>query len=246
MTVLDGYGLLKVSPADLPAEPALLRFRPITMADQPASCAVEDTAFPNPAHRASHEKVSRAYHGPQSRPEPVKLPATLICHQLAYRISRCSDISYGLFTLLNSNPDPASAMARLSADSLRPLITEDEDGHKSVLLAHAVSTRGNSPVVTDTDMMFPENWRDTEASKGSPLGHQTNGRTLCLHSLAVVPEAQRMGIGTLVVKAYIRVMRESGICDRIALLCQSVSYSGSPVYPSLIICGGLRTYRPCC
>lgn len=62
MMDLDGYGLLLVSPADLPADPGHLSFRPLTMADQPASCAVEDTAFPNPFHRASREKVSGAYH----------------------------------------------------------------------------------------------------------------------------------------------------------------------------------------
>ena len=125
---------------------------------------------------------------------------------------------------MHTSPDPALVMARLRPDQLRPLMTMDEGGG-AVLLAHAVSTMGNSPVVTDKDMSFPGNWRDAEASRGSPVGDQPGGRTLCLHSLAVVPEAQRMGIGKLVVSAYLQLMRDSGLCDRVALICQDVSHT---------------------
>ena len=86
---------------------------------------------------------------------------------------------------------------------------------------------GNGPVVKDTDMDYPKNWRDTEATKDSPLGHQDHGRTVCVHSLAVIPEVQGYGVGRFAMKAYLRVMRESGLADRVALLCQDVSRPGA-------------------
>lgn len=136
---------------------------------------------------------------------------------------KCSNISYGIFARLEKEPQPGSLASKVSADRAGDLTAEDKTG-KLVLLAHIVSTMGTGAIVTDKDMAYPQNWRDSEASKGSPLGHQEDGRTVCLHSLAVIPEMQGSGLGKLIVSAYLGAMRESGLCDRVALLCQDVSH----------------------
>ena len=141
---------------------------------------------------------------------------------------KCSNISYGIFVRPEKEPQPGSLMSKIREDCTNAVRTEDKAG-KLVLLAHIVSTMGTDPIVTDKNMAYPQNWRDSEASRGSPLGHQEDGRTVCLHSLAVMPEVQGSGLGKLVVSAYLRAMRESELCDRVALLCQDVSHLDAPI-----------------
>ncbi|KAF5968951.1 acetyltransferase [Fusarium coicis] len=102
----------------------------------------------------------------------------------------------------------------------RPVESGRCDGAKHVVFAHVLATLGTHPVVTDADMAMPENWRDSKASKGSPLGHQSSGRTICLHSFIVCPEVQGVGIGKTVMKSYLELMNASGMADRVAIICQ--------------------------
>lgn len=44
------------------------------------------------------------------------------------------------------------------------------------------------------------------------------GGTICIHSLAVAPEFQKMGLGSVLMKSYIARMKDSKIADRLALL----------------------------
>ena len=72
-------------------------------------------------------------------------------------------------------------------------------------------------------MRIPSKWKTRRSSLPSsddeePLGHQDMGGTICLHSLAVDPEFQRMGLGSVLMKSYIARMKDSKIADRIALL----------------------------
>lgn len=39
-----------------------------------------------------------------------------------------------------------------------------------------------------------------------------------MHSVAILPQFQRQGLGRTILKAYVQRMESSGICDRIALL----------------------------
>lgn len=103
--------------------------------------------------------------------------------------------------------------------------TGRQDGSKRVMFAHIIATLGKSPVVTDGDMQFPPNWRDALACRNSSLGHQITGRTICLHSFSVCPEVQGIGIGKTAMKSYLQMMNESGVADRIALICKEVSIS---------------------
>lgn len=56
------------------------------------------------------------------------------------------------------------------------------------------------------------------AGEMEPLGHQEQGGTVALHSLAVAKEHQRKGLGTILLKAYIERIKSAKIAERISLL----------------------------
>ena len=91
----------------------------------------------------------------------------------------------------------------------------------SVLLAHIVSSKCCGETVSDKDMDYPKDWRNL-GGKSVDVGHQEMGRTIGLHSLAVSPKLQGCGIGKMIVKAYLQQMNNSGLADRVSLLCQDV------------------------
>ena len=105
--------------------------------------------------------------------------------------------------------------------SLRDKLTSNGDAgsQKLVLVAHAVATMGDSPIVTDRDMDYPKNWRNAQSNG---VGHREHGRTICLHSLAVLPQFQGIGLGPLLMRAYLRYTDQAGLADRTALLCEEV------------------------
>ena len=104
----------------------------------------------------------------------------------------------------------------------KPVETDRQNKAVSVLLAHIISTRSSGQVVTDNDMDFPKDWKDTHGRQES-IGHQESGRTISLHSLAVLPKLQGCGLGKLIVKSFLQQMNDSGTTDRVALICQDVS-----------------------
>ncbi|KAF4988816.1 hypothetical protein FGRMN_9551 [Fusarium graminum] len=108
----------------------------------------------------------------------------------------------------------------MACSILRPVESGRCDEAKHVMFAQVLATLGTHPVVTDADMAMPEDWRDLKACRASPLGHQPEGRTICLHSFIVCPEVQGVGIGKTVMKSYLELMNNSGIADRVAIICQ--------------------------
>lgn len=105
----------------------------------------------------------------------------------------------------------------------REVETGRQDGAKHVLFAHVIATLGEHPTVTDSDMNYPKDWQDTAAAGHSTLGRRSHGRTLCLHSVAVCPEVLGVGVGSTVMRSYIELVKDSGLADRVALICRSVS-----------------------
>ncbi|OLN95623.1 Polyamine N-acetyltransferase 1 [Colletotrichum chlorophyti] len=173
--------------------------QPLTESSVDSCVALENAAFPNPDHRATREKFE-------------------------YRLSTCSDICSGIFCSIVPSEARGFQLETLSVANLAE--TNRPSGARLVLCAHIVSTLGNGPVVTDADMSYPSNWRDQASSKLSGLGHKVMGRTVCLHSFAVAPKLQGCGIGKLLMKSYLQQINNSGVADRIALICQDylVSY----------------------
>ena len=84
---------------------------------------------------------------------------------------------------------------------------------KAVLLGHIVATKTTNPTVTDNDMDIP-----TSDPPDPKLGHKEEGRTVCIHSLAVLPEYQRRGLGKTLIKAYLHRMESHDVADRAALI----------------------------
>lgn len=57
------------------------------------------------------------------------------------------------------------------------------------------------------------------AQSSSPVrGHNQLGRTICVHSLAILPDVQGRGFGRLLMQSFIHRFKEAGVADRIALL----------------------------
>lgn len=68
-------------------------------------------------------------------------------------------------------------------------------------------------------MEIPSGWQALSTlGGGDAKGHKENGRTLALHSLAVLPSFQNQGLGKMILKSYMQRMSTSGVADRIVLL----------------------------
>lgn len=100
--------------------------------------------------------------------------------------------------------------------------TGRKNGDIAVLLAHVVSTLSSDPVVTDKAMDYPRDWNSANPGAAT-TGHIDGGRTICLHSLAVLPKFQGRGLGRILLTAYIQQMSGAGIADRIAVIAHEVS-----------------------
>lgn len=172
--------------------PFLPNTRPLTISDLEATVALENAAFPDPEHRASREK-------------------------LEYRLTTCPELSLGVFCTVV--PGQAKGWQIETLASAKPVETHRADGAVTVLLAHIVSTSSPSETVTDSDMGYPADWR-IRGGKTADVGHRPSGRTVALHSLAVAPKLQGCGIGKMIMKAYIQQINNSGLADRVSLLCQ--------------------------
>ncbi|KAL3418256.1 acetyltransferase [Phlyctema vagabunda] len=132
--------------------------------------------------------------------------------KLAYRLSRCGELCLGLFcTML---PDVESKAETLATG--RPVESGRRNGAVSVLLAHVIAAKTSSLLVTDDSMDFPKDWATNTAA--STVGHQEAGRTICLHSVGVLPSYQGRGLGRVILLSYMQQMNGAGIADRLALI----------------------------
>ncbi|KAL1976914.1 hypothetical protein VTN31DRAFT_3196 [Thermomyces dupontii] len=131
-----------------------------------------------------------------------------------YRLSTCPELSLGMFTM--------------------PPLKEGQPKPRPELIGHIVSTRTSSPTVTDASMSFPPDWRTRRRRIPEPgqeaLGHEDQGGTIAIHSLAVVPQHQHKKVASTLMKSYIERIRESKIADRLALLAHD---NLIPFYESL-------------
>lgn len=71
--------------------------------------------------------------------------------------------------------------------------------------------------VTDQAMDYPPDWKSSDI-RNDPRGHREQGRTLAVHSVAVLPQYQKMKLGETVMKAYLQRMSSAKIADRVSLL----------------------------
>ncbi|KAF4552870.1 Acetyltransferase (GNAT)-like protein 2 [Elsinoe fawcettii] len=178
--------------------------------------------------------------------EEVTFPEQERCsrEKFHYRFSKCSELSLGLFTSADttiatastSQPTTANPGSATTASTAVPVYSGTPE-RKSVLLGHIIATKTTNPTVKDEDMALPPGWRaehkrgmdspSTVTPAGTPRigaddepvpGHKEDGRTLCIHSLAILPEFQGRGLGKLLLRSYIQRMEGSGVADRIAII----------------------------
>lgn len=71
-------------------------------------------------------------------------------------------------------------------------------------------------------MDYPKDWESSRKDENA-AGHHEDGRTICIHSLGVLPAYQGSGIGRTIMMAYMQQMNGAGIADRLALIAHEVS-----------------------
>lgn len=123
--------------------------------------------------------------------------------KFVYRLTKCPELSLGIFTL--------------------PVLDRDQPKPRPELVAHVIATRTCSPRVTEASMKVPADWQTKkrslpDAGETEYLGHEDQGGTIALHSLAVKAEHQRKLVGSTLMKSYINRIKDAAIADRIALL----------------------------
>lgn len=219
----------------------------LSMSDVESCVLLENAAFP-PNERASREKVSsycvehlllhalvhpilaRRFSEPARHSmfplfrRPIMLcntdvPFSTFCilhlgqshniltsplEQFQYRLKNCGELSLGIFTSQETSD-------AVTAETAAPVYSGAPE-RKAVLLGHILATKSTNTTVTDGDMAVPS---DTPDAQG---GHNHEGRTICIHSIAVLPEYQRRGLGSTLLKAYLQRMDSHGVADRVALI----------------------------
>jgi GNAT superfamily N-acetyltransferase len=132
---------------------------------------------------------------------------------------------------------PGSGVQAETLATGKPVETSRENGAISVLLGHVVATKTDDKVATDQSMGVPDGW-DSPSLQPTSLGHQEAGRTIVLHSVAILPGYQGRGIGRTLMMAYMQQMNGAGIADRLALIahdvCANLPHSSLPIPRSLI------------
>ncbi len=101
--------------------------------------------------------------------------------------------------------------------------TSRRNGAISVLLGHVVATKTDDLTASDDSMGYPEDWESPKPAS-SQLGHHEAGRTIVLHSVAILPAFQGRGLGRILMMAYMQQMNGAGIADRLALIAHDVSF----------------------
>ncbi|KAK5119565.1 hypothetical protein LTR85_007393 [Meristemomyces frigidus] len=122
-----------------------------------------------------------------------------------YRLKHCGELSLGIFTSHSENQIPTSETAA-------PVYSGAPE-RKAVLLGHILATKTTNPTVTDKDMAIP-----SPDNPDPSAGHKEEGRTICIHSLAVLPEFRKRGLGTTLMKAFLQRTESHDIADRAALI----------------------------
>ncbi|KAE8447804.1 hypothetical protein EG329_010198 [Mollisiaceae sp. DMI_Dod_QoI] len=162
--------------------------RTLTISDLDSCVALENAAFTDPRDRATPEKFR-------------------------YRLSKCGELCLGIFcTVVPNSGFQAETLA-----AAKPVETDRKNGAVSVLLGHVVAAKTDDATATDDSMSVPEGW-DSPHPAPTKRGHQEAGRTIVLHSVAILPGFQGRGLGRVLMMAYIQNMNGAGIADRLALI----------------------------
>lgn len=133
-----------------------------------------------------------------------------------------------------SHPHPSKAS---TASTAIPVYSGTPE-RKSILLAAIIATKSTNSTLCSDDAIAPKDWQSfhpnpvtstssehntsnltsSTQDETSTEGHEEYGRTLCIHTMAVLPAFRRNGLGGLLMRSYVQRMQGSGVADRIALV----------------------------
>lgn len=140
--------------------------------------------------------------------------------QFIYRLTKCPELCFGIFVSATPNSEVTKIETWATAKNV-----ENGSERRLVLIAHAFGTKTVNNTVGDEDMDIPDDIHHstvpqvTNPDPDSPRkGHKEDGRTICLHSLAVLPQYQHKGVGRTLLSSYIQTMRGQQVADRIAII----------------------------
>jgi ribosomal protein S18 acetylase RimI-like enzyme len=68
-------------------------------------------------------------------------------------------------------------------------------------------------------MDYPKDWQ-TKYQLTPSIGHNEDGRTVCIHSLCIHPDFSGNGFGMVLLRSYVQRIKDSGVASRIALICR--------------------------
>jgi GNAT superfamily N-acetyltransferase len=137
--------------------------------------------------------------------------------QLEYRLTVCGELCTGIFT--SAYATASEKLGDLLKSRSFPSVDSSDADRKKVLLGHIVATKAKARLVTDDAMAVPADWRNNYQISPA-VGHDEEGDTICLHSLAVHPDFQGRGLGRILLLGWCQRMRDSGSAKRIALICR--------------------------
>lgn len=142
----------------------------------------------------------------------------LTSSQFLYRLTKCGELCLGIFCTV----DPKSNFKAETLATGKPIETSRKNGAISVLLGHVVATKTYDLLATDQSMDYPKDW-ESDNPQASALGHQEGGRTIVMHSVAILPGFQGRGLGQTLAKAYVQQINGAGLANRLALIAHDVS-----------------------
>ncbi|KAI7502764.1 hypothetical protein KC367_g2061 [Hortaea werneckii] len=131
-----------------------------------------------------------------------------------YRLKHCGELCVGIYTSHSENKIP-------TAETSAPVYSGAPQ-RKAVLIGHLIVTKTTHLTVTDADMEVPSptssstTTTTTDSSSSGP--HKDEGRTILIHSLAVLPQYQNLGLGRTLMESFLQRSEALGVADRAALI----------------------------
>jgi len=135
-----------------------------------------------------------------------------------YRLKHCGELCVGVYTSHSENKIP-------TAETSAPVYSGAPQ-RKAVLIGHLIVTKTTHLTVTDADMGVPSSSSSSSSSSSttdpttsSSAGpHKEEGRTILIHSLAVLPQYQHLGLGRTLMESFLQRTEALGVADRAALI----------------------------
>ncbi|RMY71779.1 hypothetical protein D0862_14562 [Hortaea werneckii] len=136
-----------------------------------------------------------------------------------YRLKHCGELCVGVYTSHSENKIP-------TAETSAPVYSGAPQ-RKAVLIGHLIVTKTTHLTVTDTDMAVPSSSSSTSTTTTDPSStpsdsssgpHKEEGRTILIHSLAVLPQYQNLGLGRTLMESFLQRTEALGVADRAALI----------------------------